>query len=445
MKRDTSRLTELVLVLSLSLSTIIFPLDNGVASDIVPMDAVQSGWYSSHGLHDAGNSNTLTGAIPDYYWGGTPCFSAFNSFFVFDLRAVSGIVTGAVLRLDLSSYESPDTSKSFTVYDVSTSISDLLASWGVWDSTEGQAIYSDLGSGVAYGTAEVSSDRVGEVLEINLSPAALRDLNDSQGTFFAVGISLDHIGSTEVSEWIRFREKEEMGTPQLILTVKKPEITITPESINYGNVPTGNSVDQNVTIQNDGDANLMVGTILAPQPPFVKLSDLCSNQSLIPRASCTVTFRFMPTTTGFFTSTLNIPSDDSDKPTVTVQLEGVSGPYLTAEWVYLDKVCKEGKAGIKCKIKGSLAIQNTGTQAAPSSSVRFYLSSDDAYDSDDGPALKRVATGQVKIGQIKTKAISYSFPTGETLSGKYIIAVVEAPNTVVEADEAHSTISCAIP
>jgi hypothetical protein len=445
MKKETSKLLRSALLVVLFMSIITLSVRNGISSEIVPIDAVHSGWYSSHGLHDPWNSNTLTGGIPDYYWGGVPYFSAFNSFFVFDLSDLSGVVTGGVLRLELAAYNSPEETKSFTVSDVSTSIADLLSPWEVWGSAGGKAVYSDLGSGVVYGVAEVSPDGVGKVLEINLSSLALQDLNDSKGALFAIGISLDHIASIEGGEWIRFLEKEEMGTPQLILTTQKPDIAVTPESIDFGNVPIGSLLDQDMTIRNNGEAHLRIGTIPAPDVPFIKLSDLCSNQVLAPGADCAIIYRFAPTGAGSFTSTTEIPSDDPDAPGVLVQLNGVSGPHLTAEWAYIDKLCKEGKGTVKCKIKGALAIRNIGTLASSSAAVKFYLSSDNAYDFGDGPALKAVATGKIKAGQIKAKKISYSFPNGETLSGKYIIAVIEATDAAIGADDADNRIPCAIP
>ena len=93
---------------------------------IVPINASYRGYYSSDGVHHDWNGTTLTGALPDYYWDGTPYYAEFHSFFVFELAPVDFWVNSATLRIELSSYNSPDEFESFTVYSVSTPIDDLL-------------------------------------------------------------------------------------------------------------------------------------------------------------------------------------------------------------------------------------------------------------------------------------------------------------------------------
>ena len=39
------------------------------------------------------------------------------------------------------------------------------------------------------------------------------------------------------------------------------------------------------------------------------------------------------------------------------------------------------------------------------------------------------------MGKSKTKTLSYSLPAGEIASGKFIIAVIDADNTIAESDE----------
>ena len=93
-------------------------------------------------------------------------------------------------------------------------------------------------------------------------------------------------------------------------------------------------------------------------------------------------------------------------------------PDLTGQWGSLNQTCKTTKT-TKCKITGSLNIQNTGTLNAPSSRVNFYLSDDEAYDAGD-TFLKSVSTGSIKVGASKTKKLSYSLPVDESATGRYI-------------------------
>lgn len=101
-----------------------------------------------------------------------------------------------------------------------------------------------------------------------------------------------------------------------------PDITVTPTTIPFGNVNVGSTSDRTVSVRNDGNANLTIGTITNPSSPFSKVSDGCSGQTLSQSSSCTITVRFSPTSIGSFDSTFNIPSNDPDENPVTVALTG---------------------------------------------------------------------------------------------------------------------------
>ncbi len=115
------------------------------------------------------------------------------------------------------------------------------------------------------------------------------------------------------------------------------------------------------------------------------------------------------------------------------------GPDLTGSWKFLTIKCIETRKGIKCKISGKLNVRNSGQQDAPSSSVKFFLSENNLYETEDMP-LKKISTGKIKAGKSKDITIQYNFSYGTSLSGKYIIAVIDFENVLVEADENNNTI-----
>ena len=115
------------------------------------------------------------------------------------------------------------------------------------------------------------------------------------------------------------------------------------------------------------------------------------------------------------------------------------GPDLTGEWLSLTQTCSEKKKGVKCRIKGTVAIRNIGNKDARSSSVQFNLSDDAMYDEGDR-FLRKTSTGVVKAGKSKNKSLSGSFPVGISATGKYIIAVIDAGNTVSETNEANNAV-----
>jgi hypothetical protein len=115
-------------------------------------------------------------------------------------------------------------------------------------------------------------------------------------------------------------------------------------------------------------------------------------------------------------------------------------PDLTGQWVSIEQKCKKRKKEMRCKIKGILTIQNIGYEDADSSYVQFYLSDDNIYDLGD-TFLKEMTVGKrMKAGKIKNKKLKYKMPYDVTANGKYIIAVIDADNSVVELNESNNTI-----
>jgi hypothetical protein len=101
-----------------------------------------------------------------------------------------------------------------------------------------------------------------------------------------------------------------------------PDISVTPNPVPFGNVNVGDTWDQNITVGNSGTANLVIGTITNPAVPFSKQTDNCSGQTLSPGGTCTVTYRFVPTTSGNFSGHSSIPSNDPDENPVSLELNG---------------------------------------------------------------------------------------------------------------------------
>jgi hypothetical protein len=102
-----------------------------------------------------------------------------------------------------------------------------------------------------------------------------------------------------------------------------PDISVTPNPVEFGSVNVGATSEKQVIVKNDGNANLVIGTITSPTSPFSKATDNCSGQTIAPNATCTVMYRFAPTTSGNFSSRSNIPSNDPDENPVTISLNGV--------------------------------------------------------------------------------------------------------------------------
>jgi hypothetical protein len=116
------------------------------------------------------------------------------------------------------------------------------------------------------------------------------------------------------------------------VAVAVPSISVTDSvspasdlSVPFGSVVAGSSASQTVTVTNNGSADLLVGSVGASNPlaaPFSITDNTCSNQTVAPAASCTMTIVFAPTATGTFTDSFNIPSNDPAKSSVTMNVSG---------------------------------------------------------------------------------------------------------------------------
>ena len=103
------------------------------------------------------------------------------------------------------------------------------------------------------------------------------------------------------------------------------------------------------------------------------------------------------------------------------------------------QTCETTNAGLHCKVKGTLLVHNIGTADAPTSFVRYYLSSDATFGAGD-TLLKQVATGTVKLAKRKKRISSERLPAGVNGSGQFILAVIDADHRVAECSESNNLI-----
>src|SRR5512143_1026831 len=142
-------------------------------------------------------------------------------------------------------------------------------------------------------------------------------------------------------------------------------------SVPFGSVNAGSSTTQTVTVTNSGNVALAVGAIGSTNPlaaPFSIKTDTCSNQAIAPTASCTITVAFAPTSTGSFTDSFNIPSNDPAKNSVTMHVTGTGASGPTAAITVTDSVAPTTDLSVPfgTVIAGSsttqtVTVKNTGT------------------------------------------------------------------------------------
>jgi hypothetical protein len=112
-------------------------------------------------------------------------------------------------------------------------------------------------------------------------------------------------------------------------------------AVPFGTAIVGATATQTVTVQNTGTASLAVGAIGSTNPlaaPFSITADTCSNQAVAPSASCTITVVFAPASTGAFTDSFSIPSNDPAKSSVTMNVSGTGGAVPVPSITVTDSV-----------------------------------------------------------------------------------------------------------
>ena len=147
------------------------------------VNASNSGFYFENG----GNLPTFHGAGLLYVKDVVSPSLEIRPYFVFDLSGI-GSVSSAVLRAYLfaDGYSSPDSSETWSLFEVTTDIPLL--------GTSGVSIFDDLGSGVAYGSVSVSANDQGSFVEVVLGADALTSLSASSGLWAIgrLGVQLRH-------------------------------------------------------------------------------------------------------------------------------------------------------------------------------------------------------------------------------------------------------------
>lgn len=93
-------------------------------------------------------------------------------------------------------------------------------------------------------------------------------------------------------------------------------------TISFGNVETGSVGNQTLTVSNIGTADLQIGSIVGLAAPFSVVIDACSNQTIIPAASCIISLSFSPASEIFYSDTLSIPSNDTDENPLNITVSG---------------------------------------------------------------------------------------------------------------------------
>ena len=157
------------------------------------------GWQSSGvASHASSNDNTITGVT-----GGI----TYNSYFVFPLAGfTASTITSVKLELELESYGTADANETYSMWDVTTPATTVET------TAQLTSIFNDLGTGMTYGTQQVTAASVGTTLSTQLNAQASTDLKAALGADFVIGIKLD-----TVPGYIRYSAAQEARIARLVV------------------------------------------------------------------------------------------------------------------------------------------------------------------------------------------------------------------------------------
>lgn len=211
------------------------------ADTTVTLSAVDSGWYRPEGSHNADNDNYIAGKVS--------AAGELRNFFVFDLSTIRGPIRNATLRIlhPSAGYNSVDAQETYTTFDVSTAIAELMAT-----NDTRTDIHADLGSGASYGSVQVFDPSNNLVVEVNLNSGGLAALNSAQG-LVAIGGALTSLRGQD-DEYI-FGGSDGASLRQLVLTLGSPLMI---SEFRFGG-PQGVS-DEFIELYNNDFAPLTVST-----------------------------------------------------------------------------------------------------------------------------------------------------------------------------------------
>ncbi|MFZ3137198.1 MAG: choice-of-anchor D domain-containing protein [Thermodesulfovibrionales bacterium] len=144
-------------------------------------------------------------------------------------------------------------------------------------------------------------------------------------------------------------------------------MTVSPTSINFGNVQAGQTSDRVITITSDGTLPLTINTISSPGGPFSILGSSTCVPSVPmpgppppPGSTCQITVQFAPTTTGGVSSSITIAPVLPATP-VTVSLSGTG--VVTPDISVLPTMLVFPTTFVGSSSSLSVQVRNIGTAA----------------------------------------------------------------------------------
>ena len=144
-------------------------------------------------------------------------------------------------------------------------------------------------------------------------------------------------------------------------------LSVRPRTVDFDLVdPLAAPPTRNMTLQNAGGQDLTFGQIGAPDPldaPFSFTADTCSNVTLGPTESCSLSLTFASATSGAFADTFDIPSNDLSQPLVSYAVTGIAQAGTPTLYIDSGPDLDFGEIGVGDQTTAQVIVRNIGTGA----------------------------------------------------------------------------------
>jgi PKD repeat protein/murein DD-endopeptidase MepM/ murein hydrolase activator NlpD len=144
---------------------------------------------------------------------------------------------------------------------------------------------------------------------------------------------------------------------------KDPRISLSSDIVDIGTVKRCYHHLENITISNTGEGYLIIDSIAIAEKEsaFTFVDDQCSEKTIAPENSCTITVAFAPKEIGINQAHLTISSNDACSPTIQVLLKGRATYYYDVPV----------QTFLSMKMRGTI-YKDDQEKAAPGDEIAFY-------------------------------------------------------------------------
>lgn len=143
-------------------------------------------------------------------------------------------------------------------------------------------------------------------------------------------------------------------------TTAAPQLTVTPTSVNFGNVPLNVASSQSVTLTSTGTAPVTISAATVTGPPF-SVTGGSFPVTLSPNQSVTVQAQFDPSVTGAASGQLTITSDSTTGATTNIQLNGTGTAATTPQLTASPQSLTFGNVAVNSSTSLPVTLTSSGT------------------------------------------------------------------------------------